>query len=119
MSPSPAALAKNDARVGVSQPDLTTMAEDEDELPVDRLSGRACLGVPGFKECMTSRGMRRVSNDTWDAHEVKVLGGRGAGNTVLHIAPTSLFSGRSGLGEVRGSETRDVDNLEVGSRHRK
>ena len=75
MSPSPAMLAKNHTQVGVSQPDLATMAQDEDELAVDSLGRRTGLGVPDLEKCMARRGVRRVANNAGDAHKVKVSGG--------------------------------------------
>ena len=94
--PSPAALEENSARVGVSQPDLATMAHDEDKLVVDALGCSTGLGVPDLEEGVAGRGVRRVMDDAGNAHKVKMLGGGGAGDTILHITPTGLFCGRPG-----------------------
>ena len=75
MSPSPAALAEYGARVGVSQPDLAAMAQDEDELAVDGLGLSTGLGIPDLEECVARRGVRRVADNAGNAHKVKVSGG--------------------------------------------
>ena len=118
MTPSPAALAKNSARVGIGQPDLATMAHDEDELVVDALGCSSGLGIPDLEESVASRGVRRVTNDAGNAHKVKMLGGGGVLERRLNILPTRLFGGGPVLGVCHGSETRNIDDLQEGPRHR-
>ena len=93
MSPSPAALAEYGARVGVSQPDLATMAQDEDEFTVDGLGLSTGLGIPDLEECMARRGVRRVAYNAGDAHKMKVSGGGRGIETILHIGTAGLFDG--------------------------
>ena len=58
MSPSPATLAEYGARVGVGQPDLATVAEDEDEFTVNSLGLSTGLGIPDLEKCVARRGVR-------------------------------------------------------------
>ena len=119
MSPSPAALAEYGAQVGVSQPDLATVAHDEDELVVNALGCSTGLGIPDLEESVARRGMRRVTDDAGDAHKMKMLGGGGILERRLNILPTRLFGGGPVLGVCHRPNTRDVDDLEERSRHRK
>ena len=92
MSPSPAALAEYGARVGVGQPDLATMAQDEDEFTVDGLGLSTGLGIPDLEESVARRGVRRVANNAGNAHKMKMSGGGRGIDTILHICTTRLFN---------------------------
>ena len=91
VSPSPATLAENGARVGVSQPDLATMAEDEDEFTVDGLGLSTGLGIPDLEKCVARRRMRRVADNAGNTHKMKMSGGGRGVETVLHISTAGLF----------------------------
>ena len=111
VTPSPATLTEDGARVGVGQPDLTTVPKYEDKLVVDALGLSTGLGVPDLKESVAGRGVRRVTYNAGNAHKVKVLGSGGILERRLNILPTRLFGGGPVLGVCHGSETRNVDDL--------
>ena len=75
VSPSPAALAEYGAQVGVGQPDLATMAQDEDKFTINSLGLSTRLGIPDLEESVARHGVHRVADNAGNTHKMKVSGG--------------------------------------------